>query len=381
MREDERNRAVSVLAENLRLLREREGELEAWTLGQFREGIALCATNTQSPSREAAALYGSLCGEAAPLCSVSFARFCKAYAEAFPRRVTARAYWSRYDGGREGSGSETGDGNDWREENWEEDAMPDNGRSDNGRYGNSRSIEERDGEGGLPSGKSVRGARETGAMTAQSRLFESQAEGERGTAPELDSPVSVAYPQNAFTECAYRFFSGKEKGMRAVAVSGYAAACEEVYYGRCGCAILPLIHSADGILVSFLRMLRRYDLKIASVCALEMDEETTVRYVLAKKGLALPGGAKESGAELLDMAVVLPDETPAADFLAACQVFGGRTLLLHSLPVDSALDSDPHWELNVELSVKDADLSALALFLEASHLRFQIDGIYRLNEV
>jgi len=103
-------------------------------------------------------------------------------------------------------------------------------------------------------------------------------------------PGKTAYLKNAFTDKAYRIFSSKIRGLTAAYYQGYAAACEEVYYGRSAYVILPIYNSTDGRLISFKRMLAKYDLKIAAACMIDMDEDSAVMYALAKKGLSSESG-------------------------------------------------------------------------------------------
>lgn len=185
-------------------------------------------------------------------------------------------------------------------------------------------------------------------------------------------PGRTSYLKNSFTDKAYRVFSSKIRGLTAAYYQSYAAACEEVYYGRSAYVILPVYNSSDGKLISFKRMLTKYDLKISAACMIDMDEDSTVQYVLARKGLVF------DSPEFFDAAVVLPDGVSPGAFLTACEVFGVSALLIHSVPLEYSSDSYGRHELSIQFYVKDANFSAFVLFLEASHIRYSIEGLYRV---
>lgn len=187
-------------------------------------------------------------------------------------------------------------------------------------------------------------------------------------------PGRTAYLKNSFTDKAYRIFSSKIRGLTAAYYQGYAAACEEVYYGRSANVILPMYNSTDGKLISFKRMLTKYDLKITAACRIDIDEDSSVLYVLAKKGVTF------DSPEFFDVAVVLPDGVSPATFLTACESFGMKTLLLNSVPLEYASDSYGKHELSIQFFAKGANFAGFALFLEASHIRYNIEGLYKLHE-
>lgn len=284
-------RECATLAENQRLLEERERDLRLVARGQFREAILLAAEERGeewNPISDVAELYERLCG-GAERCSAKFALFCLEYEEAHRKRISVKTL-------------------------------------------------------------------------LQNEESEPPAE-----------PGKIAYLKNVFTDGAYRAFSARLRGLTAAYYPSYAAACEEVYYGRSAGAILPMFNATDGKLLSFKRMLTKYDLKIASACRRDEEENATV-YVLARKGLNF------DSPEYLDMTVVLPDAVSPAAFLSACETFRVRTELINAVPAGYSSSSYGRYEFDFHFSVRDAALAAFALFLEASHIRYSTEGLYKIYE-
>lgn len=183
---------------------------------------------------------------------------------------------------------------------------------------------------------------------------------------------STAYLQNTYSDRAYRIFSAKIPNMTAEYRSSFADVCEEVYDNRCRYAILPLYTSTDGRLVSFQRLLSRYDLKICMAAAVDMGDDDEMHFALLRKHLHMP---REGGTVYWDLSVVLTEEIPLGTFFACLEVFGAKILSVHTLPLTYASDLD---ETCVHLDMTNGDGAGMAIFLESTHIRYTVDGIYPL---
>ncbi len=192
---------------------------------------------------------------------------------------------------------------------------------------------------------------------------------------EQEDPEAVGktvYMRNVYGDRAFRRFSSAIHGLKSVHSASYAAACEEVYYGRSSHVILPVYQSRDGFLITFRRMLKKYDLKITAACAVETDEGDAVLYGLAKKELPSHRG------EYLDLSLVLSEGMSSAQFFPLCGLFGLQVRLINSMPLEYASDSLNKHELHVSFTCRNAELESFALFLDASHTRYEIEGIYNI---
>ena len=187
----------------------------------------------------------------------------------------------------------------------------------------------------------------------------------------IEEDARVAYLQNAYSDRAYRRFSPLFRRVAATYYPGFREVCEEVYSGRATHAILPLSNSADGVLLSFRRLIARYDLRITAACDIAVPDENTMRFALVRRGL--PGNARLP--DFLDLSVV-PDTimTPGV-FLSSCELLGAKPLSVVSRPLDSDEDRDA---LDIHLDMRGADTAALYLFLEGSHVRYETVGYYNM---
>ena len=187
-------------------------------------------------------------------------------------------------------------------------------------------------------------------------------------------PVRIAYLQNAFSDRAYRVFSSKLSGsgqVAAVYFPGFREVAEEVYSGRCSHAILPTASSEDGQIVSFRRLIGRFDLKITAATDVSMDDERTMRFVLLRRRLPSPPWA----ASFMDISAVPTDELSAGDLLSACERFGAVLISANSHPSGPEEDRNV---LDLTFDLRSADSFALYLFLEGSHARYETVGSYEL---
>lgn len=192
--------------------------------------------------------------------------------------------------------------------------------------------------------------------------------------PDGPEPVRIAYLQNAFSDRAYRIFSAHLGGSgktAAVYFPGFREVAEEVYSGRCSCAILPTANSADGQILSFRRLIGRYDLKITAAADVSTDGEQTMRFVLLRRRLPPPPWT----ASFLDLSAVPTDELSAGALLSACERLGAALVSVNSHPSGTEEDRNV---LDLTFDLRRADPLALYLYLEGSHVRYEAVGSYEL---
>ncbi len=197
-----------------------------------------------------------------------------------------------------------------------------------------------------------------------------------------ENPVAtarIAYLQNTFSDRAYRIFSRVFERVTATYFPGFREVCEEVYYGRFTYGILPVSSSADGPLISFHKLQVKYDLKIALEADVEMNDDSVMRFALLKKGLhTLPGSVPDlfDTWRYMDLSIVLADNMKAGDFLSSCEALGAIILNINSAPPAPSEYYDDRPSLTLQLDITAANLEALYIFLEATHTRYDVSGIY-----
>lgn len=190
--------------------------------------------------------------------------------------------------------------------------------------------------------------------------------------PEQESESGIpriAYLQNTFSDRAYRQFSSHFERVSAAYFPGFREVCEEVYNGGCSYAILPISNSNDGQLISFRRLISKYDLNIVSVADIQMNDDDVMRFALLKKGLDYHFA---QAMRYLDLSVVL-DNFEYGLFISACESLGAVALTMNSLPLEY---SDDRFGLLLQFDIANANLDALFAFLEGSRIRYYTVGIY-----
>lgn len=193
-----------------------------------------------------------------------------------------------------------------------------------------------------------------------------------GSFPQMprssNSFAGIAYMQNSYSDAAYRKFSSGFKKASAIYFPGFREVCEEVYYGRSTHAIIPVYTSKDGQLLSFRKLIAKYELKIVCECSVEMNDESVMRFALLQKGLVIPDGTAH-----LDLSVILPDHIRSGDFMASIELLGGRIIMINSNPLEY---SDDKYNLSILIDVSTVDLNALYLFLEGAQISYEIMGLF-----
>ena len=189
----------------------------------------------------------------------------------------------------------------------------------------------------------------------------------------------IAYMQNTFSDRAYRIFERVFERVTANYFPGFREVCEEVYYDRATYGILPVSSSTDGPLLSFHKLLSKYDLKLALEADVEMNDDTIMRFALLKKGLGtLPGSIPDlCGAwRYMDLSVVITGTMKTGAFLSSCEELGAEILNITSAPTAPTEFYGEHPAMTLQLDITGANLEALYIFLEASHIRYDVSGIY-----
>lgn len=101
-----------------------------------------------------------------------------------------------------------------------------------------------------------------------------------------DSSGRISYLRNPYTDKAYSTFSKYLNNPTVRYCDDFVSVCEDVYYGRAGLCILPLENSSEGRLVSFSRLISRYELHIVMECSVETGHESSTRFALLKNSVA-----------------------------------------------------------------------------------------------
>ena len=98
----------------------------------------------------------------------------------------------------------------------------------------------------------------------------------------------IAYTKNNFNDAAFEQLSSSINSPRAIYTASINGACEAVADGSCEFCILPIENSVDGKLFGFYSLIDRFELKIASVCDIEGEGDSHIKYALVGRNSREP---------------------------------------------------------------------------------------------
>ena len=197
-----------------------------------------------------------------------------------------------------------------------------------------------------------------------------------GNAP-MSQSVRIAYFQNAYADAAFRIFSEVIDNLSAVYAPDFTAVCEEVYYGRADVCMLPLDSSRDAKLISFYRLIDKYDLCPVFSCDVTTpDGSVTTRYALLKREFTLPPKERLDVSNLCFFEFnIIPDrKSSLGDVLTAAKECGLTLYKADSMPLSY---STSEFAYDIILKIGNADgLDAFVLFLTLAVPQYEPIGIY-----
>ena len=190
--------------------------------------------------------------------------------------------------------------------------------------------------------------------------------------PEITG--KIAYIRNTYSDRAYTAFANEISRASALYYSSFRDICEEVFYGRCEYAILPIYTSSDGQLSSFRKLIFRYDLKIVLITDVPTDNDSFTRFALLQKGLSLNSNDGSGSVNLL-VSLVIPPKAGLPEILSSFTALGAHTV---SVNTNSVEYTDTELCFDITLSTSPELLAGLYLFLEGNGIRYDLIGKYRI---
>ena len=189
--------------------------------------------------------------------------------------------------------------------------------------------------------------------------------------PIPDAP-RISYQQNPYSDHAFALFTRNMVGATATRPPSSTAVCEEVYYGRCDCCILPIYSSFDGILTTFIRLIEKYDLKINATCDVIMpDGESVMRFALLRHELTLPVTAPC----YVQINAILPELVHLGAFLSVCEEVGASITEMITLPLAYTMENTSY---NIRLQIPQDNLTPLLMLLRATLDNYSLEGIFTI---
>ena len=140
----------------------------------------------------------------------------------------------------------------------------------------------------------------------------------------LPLPIRIAYQRNTMADDAFLHFSAVLDHPRVFYVHSFAAVCEEVLYGRCAFAILPMESTGEGRLSTVSRLIDRYGLHVLMTTEIKSPDglRNTV-FALLGRDLRLLD-TPQPASHVLELSVQATEEPPIEELLFAARLCGLR---------------------------------------------------------
>ncbi|MBQ8249024.1 MAG: hypothetical protein IJY93_03965 [Clostridia bacterium] len=197
-----------------------------------------------------------------------------------------------------------------------------------------------------------------------------------GNEPYGDA-VKIAYFRNAYADAAFRIFSDVIENPAVIYAEDFSAVCEEVYYGRADMCMLPLDSSRDAKLISFYRLIDKYELSPIFSCDVTTpDGSVTTRYALLAKSPALPKNEVLTKCDrfFFEFSLIPSDGPILCEVLSAASKCGLSLYKVDSIPLSY---NESEFSCDVILKVGSvAGLEAFVLFLALAIPQYEPLGFY-----
>lgn len=182
----------------------------------------------------------------------------------------------------------------------------------------------------------------------------------------------VVYQKSSYTDDAYLQFASMLAVPRASYAHSFVSACEDVYNGLCEFCILPVENTAEGPLNSFLRLIKRYELKIAATCTITgADRSGNTRFALLRRNMT-PLLDPAAQTRVFEFDAPVESTRATSDLLLAAQLCGLRLQGLDAIPGSDGSASTTHFTF---LAEPDA-LQVYLLYLAMDAPHYEPLGIY-----
>lgn len=181
---------------------------------------------------------------------------------------------------------------------------------------------------------------------------------------EVREILNIAYVRSAMTDKAFAAFSANDASMSASYGADFRSVCEDVYYERSDACILPLESSQDGLLMSFMKLILKYELWIHGVYRYRTEDDSFVT-------LALLTATPDSTGDVFELYLPSSAKATAEDICAAVSVLGGVVLRISTVSTENG-DNDIH----ASVKLPNDKTSALRYFLDAMYPSHMILGNY-----
>lgn len=188
----------------------------------------------------------------------------------------------------------------------------------------------------------------------------------------------IACLRNSYTDTAYDIFCRELKDPTVVYSTDFNNVCEDVYYSRAGLCILPIQNSTDGNLVSFRKLINKYDLKTVMTCSVDTPNNNYTKFALLKKNIENIRLKSHNirYQTFLEFTITLSDTAELSQLLRAAESYNMRLHKIDSMPVSY---SENQYSYDIVIAVNDSefDLMCFICYLYLEMPQFTPVGLYK----
>ncbi len=184
------------------------------------------------------------------------------------------------------------------------------------------------------------------AVDAPELFFEFCTHLVRGSSPLGESapksaPGLTAYVKSTAADAAFKTFRKVFPSLSDTHGSSFREICEDLFYDRTDCCILPLASSEEGLFMSFRQMLIKYELSILSVCRVGSEESFTE--------FALVSSSRGGAGEYAEYSISSLDEGQTELLFRIISFTGAKVSRMNSFLSADGLGSTVHIALKLPM--------------------------------
>jgi len=195
------------------------------------------------------------------------------------------------------------------------------------------------------------------------------------TSPTPESKATkISYLKNALSDIAYREFSKVLPYPTVTYSHDFQTVCEDVYYGRADCCILPVENTSDGRLMRFRSLADKYELAIFLTCTVAAESGEVTKFALLRKEIA-KSNIKSifKDGDFFEFYTVISGDVSISDILITAQYFGLFPYKIDSTPISY---TERAYSYDIVLKTDGGDLVSFLCYLFLEAPQFSPVGLY-----
>jgi len=180
--------------------------------------------------------------------------------------------------------------------------------------------------------------------------------------------------KNALSDIAYREFSKVLPYPTVTYSHDFQTVCEDVYYGRADCCILPVENTSDGRLMRFRSLADKYELAIFLTCTVAAESGEVTKFALLRKEIA-KSNIKSifKDGDFFEFYTVISGDVSISDILITAQYFGLFPYKIDSTPISY---TERAYSYDIVLKTDGGDLVSFLCYLFLEAPQFSPVGLY-----